>query len=146
MEIVSQARCATISSIMTHASRPEHVERRRVAWFDTDARGPIHWAAVFRYAEDAEHALMRNLGLLEQEGEYPRRRVEAEYGVLLPRFDDEVDVRIWPEHVGTTSITWRWEISRAGERCVTGMTVAVRVDPEGQPEPLPGTVRERLLG
>jgi acyl-CoA thioester hydrolase len=126
-------------------SPPEHVERRRIAWFDTDASGSIHWAAVFRYAEQAEHGLMRDLGLLDHEGGYPRRRVEAEYHVL-PGFDDEVDVRIWPEHVGTRSITWRWEMDRAGERCVTGTTVAVNVDSEGQSEPLADTVRDRLLG
>lgn len=126
-------------------SRPEHVERRRIAWFDTDASGSIHHTAAFRYAEEAEHGLLRRLGLLQRDGNYPRRRVEAEYHAL-PRFDDEVDVRIWPEHVGTSSITWRWEIERAGERCVVGMFVAVRVDPEGRPEPLPDAVRERLLG
>jgi acyl-CoA thioesterase FadM len=64
---------------------------------------------------------------------------------VLPRFDDEVDVRIWPEHVGTRSITWQWEMDRAGERCVTGTVVAVKVDSEGQSQPLPETVRNRLL-
>lgn len=99
--------------------------------------------AAFRYAEEAEHALLRDLGLLEHGGDYPRRRVEAEYH-LLPRFDDDIAVRIWPERVGTSSITWRWEIERAGERCVTGLVVAVHVDSEGRSAPLPGTVRERL--
>lgn len=123
--------------------RPEHSERRRVAWFDTDASGSIHWSTVFRYAEEAEHGFLRHRGLLDRAGRYPRRRVEAEY-VALPRFDDEVDVRIWPEHVGTSSITWRWEIERAGARCVFGSVVAVHVDSEGRPAPLPETVRERL--
>jgi hypothetical protein len=33
-----------------------HVEPLRVAWVDTDAGGRIHWSAVFRWAELAEHA------------------------------------------------------------------------------------------
>lgn len=122
----------------------EHVERRRVAWFDTDAGGSLHWTAAFRYAEEAEHGLLRRLGLIDHEGNYPRRRVVAEYHAL-PRFDDELEIRIWPERVGNTSITWRWEIERAGERCVVGTVVAVRVD-GGRSAPLPETVRVRLLG
>jgi acyl-CoA thioester hydrolase len=70
--------------------------------------------------------------------------VEAEYHAL-PHFDDEVDVRIWPDRMGTTSITWRWEIERAGERCVTGSTVTVHIDDEGRPAPLPDALRRHLL-
>jgi acyl-CoA thioester hydrolase len=126
-------------------SRPEHVERLRVASFDTDAGGSLHWAAVFRYAEAAEQGLLRGLGLLDDSGSYPRRRAEADYDVL-PRFDDEVEVRIWPEHVGTSSITWCWEIERGGERCVSGKVLAVRVDSDGRSTPLSEAVRDRLLG
>jgi len=42
----------------------EQVERRRVAWIDTDAGGRIHFTAAFRYAEAAETELMRSVGLL----------------------------------------------------------------------------------
>ena len=122
---------------------PEHTERVRVTWFDTDAGGCIHTTAALRYAEAAESGLLRRLDLLEGWGNYPRRRVEAEYHVL-PRFEDEVDVRIWPERLGNTSITWRWEIRRGAEKCVEGTMVAVRVDNEGRPSPLLPAVRERL--
>src|ERR671939_696324 len=77
------------------------------------AGGRIHFTAVFRYAEAAETALCRELGLLEGWADYPRRRVEADYLRVL-RFEDEVEVRIVPERLGRTSITWRWEIARDG--------------------------------
>jgi acyl-CoA thioester hydrolase len=120
-----------------------HVERLRVAWVDTDAGGRIHFTAAFRYAEHAETALMRELGLVDQLVDYPRRRVEADFRAVL-RFEDEVAVAIRPRRIGTTSITWSWEISRGGEVCVEGRHTVVHVGADGRPVPLPDEVRERL--
>jgi len=124
-------------------TRVSQRERLHVAWVDTDAGGRIHFTAVFRWAEAAEAALMRRLGLLEGWGDYPRRRVEAEYLAVL-RFNDEVEVELAPERVGRTSITWAWTISRGGETCVTGRHTAVHVDAGGRPAPLPPAVRAAL--
>jgi acyl-CoA thioester hydrolase len=121
----------------------EHVEPLRVAWSDTDAGGRIHFTAALRYAEIAENGLRRKLGLLADWGEYPRRHVEAEYRAVLA-FEDEVAVHIRPERLGRTSITWSWEIERAGELCVTGRHTVVHVDSGGRPSPLPTEVREGL--
>ena len=117
----------------------------RVAWVDTDAGGRIHFTAAFRWAEAAETALRRRLGLLEDWAYYPRRRVEAEYHAVL-RFEDELTVRIRAERVGRTSITWAWEVLRGGETCVDGRHTVVHVDREGRAAPLTDLVRERLGG
>ena len=121
----------------------EHVERLRVAWADTDAGGRIHFTAALRYAEIAETALRRSLGLLEDWGDYPRRRVEAEFHRVL-RFEDEVDVRIRSDRVGTSSIAWTWEIVRGGEVCVEGRHVVVHVDGDGRSAPVPDELRRAL--
>jgi YbgC/YbaW family acyl-CoA thioester hydrolase len=118
----------------------EHVERFRVTWVDTDAGGRIHFSNAFRWAEQAETALRRRLGILDGWCDYPRKRAEAEFHQVL-RFEDEIEVRITPERVGTTSITWRFEITRDGELCVDGRLVVVRVGGDGRPTPL--TERER---
>jgi acyl-CoA thioester hydrolase len=120
-----------------------HVERLRVAWVDTDAGGRIHFTAAFRYAEQAETALFRRLGLVDQLVDYPRRRVEADFRSVL-RFEDEVAVEIRADRIGTTSITWTWQISRAGEVCVDGRHTVVHVGADGRPAPLPDEVRDRL--
>jgi acyl-CoA thioester hydrolase len=60
------------------------------------------------------------------------------------RFDDEVAVAIRPRRIGTTSITWAWEISRGDEVCIEGQHTAVHVGANGRPAPLPDEVRERL--
>jgi acyl-CoA thioester hydrolase len=120
-----------------------YVERLRVAWVDTDAGGRIHFTAAFRYAERAETAFMRELGLVDRLVDYPRRRVEADFRAVL-RFEDEVAVAIRPDRIGTTSITWSWEISRDAEVCVEGRHTVVHVGADGRPAPLPQDVRERL--
>jgi acyl-CoA thioester hydrolase len=124
-------------------STVEHRERLRVAWVDTDAGGRIHFTAVFRWAEAAETALRRRLGILGDWSDYPRRRVEAEYAAVL-RFDDEVEVTIAPERLGETSVTWAWTIARGGEICATGRHTVVHVDAAGRPAPLPAQVRAAL--
>ena len=124
-------------------SGPVHVERTRVAWVDTDAGGRIHFTAAFRWAEAAETALGRKLGLLDEWASLPRRAVEAEYLQVL-RFEDEIEVVLRPERVGSTSVTYTWEIRRDGELCVRGRHTAVHVDAQGRPSPLPARIREGL--
>lgn len=114
-----------------------------MAWVDTDAGGRIHFTAAFRWAEAAETALRRELGILRGWGDTPRRHVEADFHRVL-RFEDEVEVRIRPEKLGRTSITWAWEISRDGEFCVSGRHVVVNVDAAGRPAELPDPVRVAL--
>ena len=122
---------------------PRHVGRSRVAWIDTDAGGRIHFTAAFRWAEAAETALLRSLGLLDGWGDYPRRAVEAEYLAVL-RFDDEFELELTAEHVGTSSITYRWEVRRDGDVCIRGRHTAVHVDADGRPAPLDPKLRRAL--
>lgn len=124
-------------------STVEHVERLRVAWVDTDAGGRIHFSNAFRWAEQAETALRRKLGILDGWGGYPRKHAEAQFHRVL-RFEDEIEVSIAPERLGTTSITWRFEITREGELCVEGRMVVVHVDDDGRPAPLTDREREVL--
>jgi YbgC/YbaW family acyl-CoA thioester hydrolase len=121
----------------------EQVERARVAWIDTDAGGRIHFTAVFRWVEAAETALMRRLGLTEGWGNYPRRHVEADYLKVLV-FEDDVEVRLRVERVGRTSITYAWDIAKAGEVFVQGGHTVVHVDDEGLASELPEAVRAAL--
>ena len=122
----------------------EQVEQARVAWVDTDAGGRIHFTAAFRWAEQAETALMRRLGLLDESwGDYPRRKVEAEYLKVL-RFEDEIEIKLRVEKVGRTSVTYAWTIAKGGEAAIKGRHTAVHVDAEGRPAPLDDRVRAAL--
>jgi YbgC/YbaW family acyl-CoA thioester hydrolase len=122
-----------------------HCERFRVGWVDTDASGRIHHTAAFRWVEATEIALFRTLGLLDSGvGRWPRRHVEAEYTLALA-FDEVVEVRLNIASVGTSSVTFEWQITRDGESAVEGRHTAVQIDDDGQPLPISPEVRDALL-
>jgi acyl-CoA thioesterase FadM len=88
---------------------------------------------------------MRSFELMDNWGNYPRRAVEAEYLAVL-RFDDEFEVELGVERVGTSSITYAWEIRRPdGEVCIRGRHTAVHVDADGRPSPLGAQIRSALI-
>jgi len=123
----------------------EHSETVRVGWIDTDASGRIHFTAAFRWAELAETGLYRKLGLLRSErGDFPRRKVEAEYRKALV-FEDEVEIRIRVESIGRTSILFTWEGLHDGEVAIEGRHTIVQVDATGRPAPISDHVRATLL-
>ncbi len=123
----------------------EHVERLRVAWVDTDAGGRIHFSNAFRWAELAEVGLVRNVLSIEEWADFPRRHVHAEFLKVL-RFDDEIEVRLRVDRLGTTSITYAWTISKDGEPHVLGGHTVVHVDAEGRSSPIPDRIRAALSG
>ena len=121
----------------------EHVERLRVAWVDTDAGGRIHFSNAFRWAEVAEVGLVRSVLSLEEWGDFPRKHVHAEFLKVL-RFDDEIEVRLQVERLGTTSITYAWTVLKDGEPYVIGGHTVVHVDKDGRPSPIPDRIRAAL--
>ena len=123
----------------------EHVERLRVAWVDTDAGGRIHFSNAFRWAEVAEVGLIRSVLSLEEWSDFPRKHVHAEFLQVL-RFDDEIEVRLRVERLGTTSITYAWTIFKDGEPYVIGGHTVVHVDKGGRPSPIPDRIRSALGG
>ena len=124
-----------------------HTEKLRVRWVDTDASGRIHYTAAFRYFEIAEWELMRKSGLPLSDHRkisgLPRVNVSATF--YVPLFVDEpIEVKVWVERVGTTSVTFAGEIYRAQERCVSGTITAVFVNQDEQPQPIPEAIRQAL--
>jgi YbgC/YbaW family acyl-CoA thioester hydrolase len=125
---------------------PEHRERLRVRWVDTDASGRIHFTAAFRYFEIAEFELLRSLGLPHGaigETNFPRVRVDATYKRPLTA-DQEIEVRIRPDRVGERSVTYACEIYHDGELAIEGRVTAVAVGADGKSRPLPDAMRRAL--
>jgi acyl-CoA thioester hydrolase len=120
----------------------QHREPVRVEFADTDAGGRIHHTAALRWAERAEHQLLRSLGWAELT-RFPRRRLEVDFLGPL-RFGDEVVVEIAATAVGRTSVTYRWQVLRDGVSCVEGTTTCVHVDDAGRPCPVPAELRAAL--
>jgi acyl-CoA thioester hydrolase len=124
---------------------PEHRERLRVRWVDTDASGRIHFTAAFRYFEIAEFELLRSLGISHgsSEADFPRVSVAATYKRPLT-VDDVIEVRIRPTRVGERAVTYGCEIYHEGELAIEGHVTAVAVGPDGKSRPLPEELRRAL--
>jgi acyl-CoA thioester hydrolase len=120
----------------------QHSEPVRVEFADTDAGGRIHHTAALRWAERAEHQLLRSLGRSEV-AQFPRRRLEVDFFAPL-RFGDEVVVEIAATAIGRTSVTYGWRVLKDGVTCIEGTTTCVHVDDDGLPCPVPAELRAAL--
>lgn len=91
-----------------------------VRWSDVDAAQILCYGAYVRFFEIAETELFRAAGL-------PYGKVFEELGFWLPRkaldfefeapafLDDRLEVAIWVERFGTTSIRFAFEIAKLDE-------------------------------
>lgn len=90
---------------------------------ETDAAGIVHFSCFFRYMEDAEHALWREVGLsIHTPGSpigWPRVAAEFEYHRAL-KFEQEFDVTIRVTDITKRVISYSCDITRDDQRIATG--------------------------
>ncbi len=98
---------------------PVYRTQRRIEFGDTDMAGIVHFANFFRFMESAECEFLRSRGLsvkLDWEGEaigFPRVSATCDY-VSPARFEDLLDVAVCIDRIGTKSVTYAFEFTRAG--------------------------------
>ena len=131
----------------------EFVYRRRVQFAETDMAGIVHFSMIFRYMEEAEHALWRAAGLSiaprHSELGWPRVSAACEFRNPL-RFEEEFDVRVRLAATKTRSIEYEFTIVR-GETVIavgTMTSVCVRKHADGSMKAteLPPDVLSKLRG
>jgi acyl-CoA thioester hydrolase len=123
---------------------------RRIEWWDTDASGHYHNAAILRMSEACEAELMRSLGIVDYFGRVPRVRQEVTYEAKL-YFGQEVTLTLGVERLGPRSLTFVFEAwgeehdGVARRRAAVGRVVVVHV-PVGteRSEPWPDRVISSL--
>lgn len=126
----------------------------RVAFVDVDSSMRIHFTAMFRYMEIAEHELMRSLGLPYSTSlvnhAFPRVHLECDFQGAI-RYDDEIDVVARVERVGTSSWTVAFAAYAAGAALsdapplATGRMTIVSMNPTTErAAPLPEELRRAL--
>ena len=115
---------------------PHFRHATRIAFGDTDASGWMHFPNIFRYVEEAEHAFLRQLGVLvfdRAEGGWPRARVECDYKRPL-QTGDAITVELAIARIGAASLTWKFRVIDAGsEVAALGGMTTVRVGHTGRP-------------
>src|SRR5688500_16448445 len=105
--------------------------RRRVQFAETDLAGIAHFAMLFRYMEEAEHALWRAAGLtIAKSGEdagWPRVSASLDFRAPL-HFEDEFEVIVTIEKITRSSIAYRHVIVKGESVIAEGIMTAVHVD------------------
>ena len=103
---------------------------RRVEFGDTDMAGIVHFSNFFRYMEAAECEFLRSRSLsvkLDWEGQtigFPRVSATCDY-IKPARFEDLLDIAVTIDRIGTKSVTYAFEFSRASERIAQGKVTSV---------------------
>jgi len=129
---------------------------RRVAFSETDAAGIVHFAHFFRYMEDAEHAMLRDLGLSvhrdigDDVAGFPRVSASCDYRKPL-RFEDvftiDVNVVAKTEKSVTYGFTFRKE-DEADPIATGTLKVVHAIKPAGRGKfkaaPLPADIDKAL--
>ena len=120
------------------------VTSRRIEFSDTDAAGMMHFVAFFRMMEQAEHELLRSVGLSvvmhDAQGKISWPRVAATCDFQsAARFEDLLQIEVRILRLGKKSITYGHRFLREGTLLATGEITAVccRVQNGAPPEPMP---------
>jgi acyl-CoA thioester hydrolase len=124
---------------------------RRVQFAATDLAGIVHFSWMFRYMEEAEHALWRAAGLsvAARGSDLGWPRVTASFDFRNPlRFEDEFVVVVQLADVRTRALHYEHTIRRGDTVIGTGtmVSVCVRHGVDGRMEAVavPGEIVERL--
>jgi acyl-CoA thioester hydrolase len=117
---------------------------------DVDSSHRIHYTAMFRYFEIAEHDLMRAIGLPYSQSlleyKFPRVHLDCDFRSAIV-FDDLLDIETTVARIGSTSWTVRFVARQArdGTLAAEGHMVMVALDMATErPIALPAELRAAL--
>ena len=118
-----------------------------MAWNETDAAGHNHFAAAFRWLEEAEHELLRSVGMPTEEiARIPRVHIDIDYKDRL-YFGQKIAVQVTVVKVGTSSCTYDFQVrTDEGVIAVSGSLVVVHASSTSEGSaPWPADIRAALL-
>lgn len=130
---------------------------RRVEFSETDMAGIVHYSNFFKYMETAEHGFYRSLGYsvvmngMDPPLGWPRVHAACDFTRPL-HFEDEVEIHLLVEQVGTSSITFQFRFRKLNAQPVEEVArgrltvVCVTHTAGGQLRavPMPPSIREKL--
>jgi len=125
--------------------------KRRVQFAETDLAGIVHFSNMFRYLDEAEHALWREAGLsIVQPGSdigWPRLSAALEFRNPL-RFEEEFEVWVRIAELKTRTIEYEFTLVRGKSVIAVGTmtSICVRRQPDGtmRAAEIPADVAEKL--
>ncbi|MEX2460475.1 MAG: thioesterase family protein [Paenibacillaceae bacterium] len=121
----------------------------RVQFKDVDLSRRIHYSALFRFFEQADHELFRSIGfsykeLIGKKIQLPRVNVACDYmGVI--NYDDVLELHTIIEHIGNSSFRYRFEFYKEEVLVALGkMTIVFTDDTIGKSIKIPDEIRKEL--
>ncbi len=131
------------------------ITTRRVEFSDTDAAGIAHFVAFFRWMEQAEHELLRSVGLsvVTHDADcvmsWPRVNAKCDFRDAA-RFEDLLQIETRLGRLGEKSITFQHRFLRDAAELATGEVTAVccrmLVNAPPQSMTIPAWYAEKLRG
>ena len=116
---------------MTAPSPPQTFRTTRCVEFsDTDAAGIAHFTAFFRYMEQAEHELLRSVGLsvfMQVEGQeitWPRVSSKCDF-CSMAKFEEVLEIATNISRLGEKSVTWSFHITIGSRDVASGEITTV---------------------
>ena len=127
-------------------------DRLRVRWAEVDMQKIVFNGHYLMYFDTAVAGWWRAMGLPYEQtmhdlgGDFYVRKATVEYEGSA-RYDDQLEVGVRCERIGTSSMRLQAAAFRGGERLVTGELVYVWADPATQrAQPVPQPLRDLFLG
>ena len=131
--------------VSTGPSRPSVTHERRMLLHHVNMGGVVTTVSMLLFLEEAEAALLRNLGLSELERRFIRIYFEIQH--RRPCFyDDELTIHLAVNRVGARSTHYDFTIFNGGSVAAFGRWGLGFRDPAGGPMRIPDAVRARLEG
>lgn len=126
---------------------------RRVEFCDTDAAGILHFSAFFQLMEQAEHELLRSVGLSvvmsDPQGKisWPRVSAKCDFRSAV-HFEEELAIDVSIGRLGTKSVTYAFAVTCAGRDVaageITSVCCRIREGEPPQPIEIPDWFRQKL--
>ena len=110
----------------------EYHIRRRIEFVDTDMAGIVHFSRFYVFMEQAEHELLRSLGLsvhggVDEDGNiigWPRLSSSCTFSNPA-YFEEEIDIHLTVHRIGDKSVTYECLFSRADTAIASGELTVV---------------------
>ena len=125
------------------------VWQSRIRFVDTDASRRIHYTAMLRHFEAAEHEFLTYIGcpysqVSSREVGFPRVHVEVDFQSPTT-YNDLLDIEVTVEKIGASSFTFAFRVSVEGRQAASGRIVVVAMSPATKKScPVPAAMVESL--
>jgi acyl-CoA thioester hydrolase len=125
-----------------------HSTQVRVRLSETDQNGVVYYSQYFIYFDVAKTDFLRHEGLEPMGlGGKGLRLLAAETRCtyhIPAKFEDTIDVDVWVEKLGNSSIVFDFEAKNGTSTIADGYLVNVLVGAAGKPVKLPERARQKL--